>query len=488
MLSLLIFLPIITSILLFLLPISIKTLKAISTSVMLVVLVIALYLYFNFESIESMQFVQHVNWIPSYGISYHVGVDGISISLLVMIAIIMPSIAIALHNRDSKGFWLNLLLAQGGITGALLAQDLILFYLFWETMLLPIFFMIGLFGYGRNRFISMKFTIYTIFGSLIMLIGILYIANAYHEMTGFYSFSLKELSHVKLSTSESLLTFMAFMLAFGIKIPLFPFHTWLSDTYRSAPTGAVVIMSALMAKLGVYAIWRLLFTLFNQSVHEISYYFICLGLFGMLYFAIIAIHQSHLKRQFAYSSASHLSLIVVGIFIFNPYTLLGASYFIASHALSSAAIFIMIGMLYERTNTHSIEALGGIASQAPKFAFLFTFFALSIVGIPFSAGFVSELLIILGAFEYNIFIGFISATTLILAILFVFKTLAKSIYSSRENPYNFYDLKTNESIILIPLALLIIIMGIFPNYFLQKIEPSVKHSIKLSQIKDKNVN
>jgi len=481
MLSLLIFLPIITSITLFLLPVSIKVLKLVSTTMMLIVLALALYLFFSFESIAQMQFVQQFDWISSYGISYHVAVDGVSLPLLVMIAIIMPSIAIALHNRDSKGFWLNLLLAQGGITGALLAQDLILFYLFWETMLLPIFFMIGLFGYGRNRFITMKFTIYTIFGSLIMLIGILYIANAYQLESGFYSFSLEKLSSVELEPLEALLTFSAFMLAFAIKIPLFPFHTWLSDTYRSAPTGAVVIMSALMAKLGVYAIWRLLFTLFSETAQNVSAYFIGLGLFGMIYFAIIAVHQTHLKRQFAYSSASHLSLIVVGIFIFDIYGLLGSSYFIASHALSSAAIFIMIGMLYERTNTHSLEALGGIASQAPKFAFLFTFFALSIVGIPFTAGFVSELLIVIGAFKYNIYIGFISATTLVLAILFVFKMLAKSIYAKSHNKISFYDLKPNESVILIPIALLILLMGIFPNYFLAKIEPTAQFHIEQFQ-------
>ena len=482
MLSLLIFIPILSAIILFILPLSLERIKQLATLSTLITLAIALKLFVEFQAIGTMQFVERFDWIKAYDISYHVGLDGISLPLLMMVVITIPAIAIGLHNRGAKGFWLNLLLAQGGITGALLAQDLMLFYLFWETMLLPIFFMIGLYGYGKNHFITMKFTIYTIFGSLIMLLGILYLASSYAAESGFYTFSLEKLSHHHLSSRASLVTFFSFMIAFAIKIPLFPFHTWLSDTYRSAPTGAVVIMSALMAKLGVYATIRLLFTLFSETSHLVAPLFIALGLFGMIYFAIIAISQIHLKRQLAYSSASHLSLIVVGIFLFNDYGLLGSSYFIASHALSSAALFMMVGMLYERTKTHSIEALGGIASKAPRFGFIFTFFALSIVGLPFTSGFVSELLIIVGALKYTLAIGFISATTLLLATLFIFKTLAKVIYSKAKSEYDFYDLTPREMAVVLPLALLILAMGLFPNYFLDKIEPTTDRHTHYNEV------
>ena len=481
MLSLMIFIPIVTSILLFVLPQSLKVTRSLSLIASFAVMFVSFVLYSQFEAIGTMQFVEHYSWIDRYGISYHIGIDGVSLPLAMMVAILMPAVGIGLYHRNKTGFWLNLLLAQGGIMGALLALDMMLFYLFWETMLLPIFFMIGLYGYGRKHFISMKFTIYTIFGSLIMLVGILFIGNIYHEQFGVYSFSLLELQNIKLSHSEGLFAFFAFMIAFAIKVPMFPFHTWLSDTYRSAPTGAVVVMSALMAKLGVYAIWRFLFTLFYETSYELAPYFIAVGLFGLIFFGIVAMHQNHLKRLFAYSSASHLSLIVVGIFIFDIYGLLGSSYFIAAHALSSGALFIMVGMLYERTHTHSMDALGGIAERAPLFALLFAFLSLSIVGIPGTPGFVSEILIVLGAFNYNIYIGLITTTTILVAILFMFSMLSKTIYGPAHNPkMKFHDLKPLELASLIPLVLLIIVMGIFPNLFLDKIKPTAELHIEIT--------
>jgi len=234
-----------------------------------------------------------------------------------------------------------------------------------------------------------------------------------------------------------------------------------------------------MAKLGVYAIWRFLFTLFSEVSHELSIYFIGIGLFGLIYFGIVAMHQNHLKRIFAFSSASHLSLIVVGIFIFDIYGLLGSAYFIAAHALSSGALFIMVGMLYQRVHLHSIDALGGIASKAPIFAFMFTVLTLSIVGLPGTSGFVSELLIVLGAFHYNTTVGFIAATTVLVAILFMFRMLTKTIFSKPHNKdMEFADMTPRELIAIVPIVLLIIGMGIFPNYFLQKIEPTTKHYIE----------
>lgn len=475
-LSTIIFLPIISALLLFFARRYIYVIKIAYMLVTLRVLYLALELYLDFDADSSMQFIEYHSWITAYGINYHVGVDGVSLGIVMMNAIIMPLVAIALHKqRDNSGYWINLLFVQGGVMGAVLSLDLMLFYLFWELMLLPIFFVLGIFGYGKNSYIAMKFNMYTIFGSLMMLIAILYIAVQYKEQFGSYSFDLDELKKLTLTQSESLLVFGGFMLAFAIKIPIFPFHTWLSDTYRSAPTGIVIVMSALMAKLGVYAIWRFLFTLFNETSHAVSPYFIGIGLFGLIYFGISAMSQNHLKRMFAFSSASHLSLIVVGFFIYNVYGLVGSSYLIVAHALSSAGLFLMSGIMYERVKTYSIEALGGIAKIAPRFALLFGFFALSIVGVPFTAGFVAELLIILGAFEYNLYVGFISATTILIAMLFMFKMISGVLYGKvSEATKGFQDLRPHEMVAIIPLALLILAMGIFPNYFIQKIEPTAK--------------
>ena len=473
-LSLIIFLPIVAALFLFFIKKNVKLVKIVYIIVTLIVLYLSVQLYIDFIPSNAMQFIEFHTWISEYGINYHIGVDGVSLGIVMMNAIIMPLIAISLYKqRDNGGYWINLLFVQGGVMGAVLSLDLMLFYLFWEIMLLPIFFMLGLFGYARSNFIAMKFNLYTIFGSLMMLISILYMAVAYKEQFGVYSFDLNELKKLTLLPVESIWVFSGFMLAFGVKIPIFPFHTWLSDTYRSAPTGTVVVMSALMAKLGVYAIWRFLFTLFNETSHLLAPYFIGIGLFGLIYFGISAMNQNHLKRMFAFSSASHLSLIVVGFFIYDIYGLVGSSYLIVAHALSSAALFLMLGIMYSRTKTYSIDKLGGIARIAPRFALFFAFFALSIVGIPSTAGFVAELLIILGAFKYNIYIGLISATTILIAMLFMFKMISRVLYGEvSEATANFKDLRFHEVIALIPIALLILAMGVFPNFFIQKIKPA----------------
>ena len=478
-LSLLIFIPILSAIVLYLLPLSVGIIRYLSFAVTLINAALSLWMYAHFEPSSQMQFIEQYAWIKAYGITFHIGIDGISLIIVMMTNLIMPLLYLSFWHLQRKGYWLNLLIVHGGLTGAALSLDLILFYLFWETMLLPIFFMIGLFGRENKNFMSMKFTLYTIFGSLIMLIAIMYLGYKHFEATQMWSFSLSNLQNLHLDRQESLLLFAAFIFAFSIKIPLFPFHTWLPQTYRVAPIGAIVVMSALMAKLGVYAIWRFVFTLFEPLSFEFADFFVYLGLFGMLYFGIAAIKQRELKKLFAYSSASHLSLVIMGIFAFNYYAHLGAFYMIASHALSSAALFMMLGMIYKRTQNLHLDALGGIVHQAPIFSVFFAFFALSIVGIPLTGGFVSELLLIIGGFKYSIFVGFLSATTLLIAILFIFNIMQKILYGPKKLP-EFSELRPYEILSLIPLALLILAMGIFPSYFIEKIKPTASQYTKES--------
>jgi len=477
-LSLLIFLPILSAVFLYLAPLNVKIIRYASFTVTLFTAALSLWMYTHFEASEQMQFVEQYAWIKTYGISYHVGIDGISLIIVMMTNLIMPLLYLSFWHLNRKGYWLNLLIVHGGLTGAALSLDLILFYLFWETMLLPIFFLIGMFGRDNKDFMSMKFTLYTIFGSLLMLISILYLGYSSYEQAQVWSFSISDLQTLHLDQRTTFLLFASFIFAFSIKIPLFPFHTWLPQTYAAAPIGAIVIMSALMAKLGVYAIWRFVFTLFETLSFEFSGFFVSLGLFGMIYFGIAAVKQVELKRLFAYSSASHLSLVVMGIFAFNYYAHLGAFYMIASHALSSAALFMMLGMIYKRTQNLHIQALGGIVHHAPVFSAFFGFFALSIVGIPLTGGFVSELLLIIGAFKYNIIIGFFAATTLLVAILFIFNLMQKVLYGPKRLK-EFSELRLYELFSLIPLALLILAMGIFPSYFIDKVKATAQqHTVQ----------
>lgn len=475
-LSLLIFIPILSAVVFYLLPLNVYIIRYASFAVTLITTALSLWMYTHFQAISGMQFVEHYDWIKAYGISYHIGVDGLSLIIIMMTNLVMPLLYLSFWHLNKKGYWLNLLIVHGGLTGAALSLDLILFYLFWETMLLPIFFLIGLYGRGNKNFMSMKFTLYTVFGSLLMLMAILQLGYASYEQTKIWSFSINELKTLHLSPTTTVLLFAAFLFAFSIKIPLFPFHTWLPQTYAAAPIGAIVVMSALMAKLGVYAIWRFVFTLFENLAYEASAMFVNLGLFGMLYFGIAAIRQVELKKLFAYSSASHLSLVVMGIFAFNYHAHLGAFYMIASHALSSAALFMMLGMIFKRTQNLNINELGGIVHQAPIFSAFFAFFALSIVGIPLTGGFVSELLLIIGGFEYSLVVGLVTATTLLIAILFIFKVMQKVLYGEKRLE-SFEDLRTYELFSIIPLALLILAMGIFPNYFLEKIKPTAHQFI-----------
>ncbi len=472
-LSLLIFIPILSAILLYFLPLNVKIIRSAGFITTLITTSLSIWMYTHFQVSQELQFMEHYDWIKAYGISYHVGIDGISLIIVMMTNLVMPLLYLSFWHLDRKGYWLNLLIVHGGLTGAALSLDLILFYLFWETMLLPIFFMIGLFGRENKNFMSMKFTLYTIFGSLMMLMAILYLGHSNFQAYARWSFSINDLKTLHLDITTTSLLFAAFIFAFSIKIPLFPFHTWLPQTYRAAPIGAIVVMSALMAKLGVYAIWRFVFTLFEPLAIESADFFMSLGLFGMIYFGIAAIKQVELKKLFAYSSASHLSLVVVGIFAFNTYAHIGAFYMIASHALSSAAVFMMLGMIYKRTQDLNIHALGGIVHQAPVFSAFFAFFALSIVGIPLTGGFVSELLLIIGAFKTNLIFGFLAATTLLIAILFIFNVMQKTLYGPKRLK-EFSELRSYELFSLIPLALLILAMGIFPSVFIEKIKPTAQ--------------
>jgi len=477
-LSYIIFLPLFTALLLGLFRARITYLKigAMFSSVATLLLVAWTALHFDPDS--GMQFVTHAPWIQNTGMSYFIGVDYLSLVILLLISLLMPPLYIYMFHEERKGYWYNMMLLQTGVTGAVLSLDLVLFYLFWETMLLPIFVMIGKYGNGLHQYNSMKIILMTILGSMSMLFSIMYLGYIYFDTTGIWSFALTDLSTLTFNAKTSIWLTAGFLLAFAIKIPLVGFHTWMAPAYGSSPTPAVVIMSAIMAKLGIYGIWRFGFGLFDTVLVYYASTIIILALIGMLYYAIRAINEDNLRKMFAYSSGSHLSLIALGLFLTNIYAWTGSLYLIATHAFATAGIFIMIGLTYKRFRTVQISALGGIASKAPKFTFFFAFFALSIAGLPGTGGFVAELLIIIGAFKANFWIGVLTATTMLSAMLYIFWMLQRTLFATSNNNIDCEDLSLSEVIMLLPLVILLLATGIVPSLFTPIFEPQLTASLQ----------
>jgi len=443
------------------------------------VLVLALQVAFAFDPhATGMQFVRQLPWIANYGIDYHVGLDALSLPLLLMTAFLMPLIYLYMWHYKKEGYWYSMLMLQTGVSGAILSLDLILFYLFWETMLLPIFIMIGRFGHFRQQLHAMKILIYTVAGSMAMLFAIITLGYEYYAVHGVWNFSLEALSTLNFDPKTSLWLAGGFLLAFAIKIPLLGFHTWMPSAYGSAPTPSLVILSAIMAKLGVYGLWRFGYAIFPETLEFYTPFLIVLAIAGMLYYAVNAVMQSDLRRMFAFSSGSHLSLITLGIVLLNLYGWSGSLYFIVTHALASAGIFLMIGLLYQRTRSVQVGELGGIASVAPRFAFFFAFFALCMAGLPGTGGFVAELLIILGAFQHSLGLGLAAATTVLAAILYIFWMLQRTLFGPRsESTQDFRDLNARELWLLTPLALLLIVTGIVPSLFLSPLTPQLEQML-----------
>ena len=472
-LSIIIFFPLFIAILLGLFRANIKVLKIGAMFSSLVTLLFVVWMFYNFDTHGGMQFMQDVPWIKNAGMRYLIGVDYLSLILLLLISLLMPPLYIYMFHENRKGYWYNMMLLQTGITGAVLALDLMLFYLFWETMLLPIFIMIGKYGNGMHQYNAMKIMLMTILGSMSMLFSIMYIGYIYFDTAGVWSFAMTDLATLSFNAKTSGWLAAGFLLAFAIKIPLVGFHTWMAPAYGSAPTPAVVIMSSIMAKLGIYGIWRFGFGLFEETLIYYAPTIIALALIGLLYYAIRAITENNLRKMFAYSSGSHLSLIALGLFLTNVYAWSGSLYLIATHAVASAGIFIMIGLTYKRFKTVQISDLGGIASKAPRFTFFFAFFALCIAGLPGTGGFVAELLIIVGAFKVNLWIGILTATTVLSAMLYIFWMLQRTLFGTSHNDAVYDDLTLREVLMLLPLLLFLLATGIMPSLFTPIFEPQL---------------
>lgn len=491
-LSVMIFLPILAGVILLLSPASQAIARFTGLVTSLALLILGLDIYANFQGTGVMEFTEHIPWIESLGISYSMGIDGISLFVLMAGAVLFPMVY-TLFTTKSKGYYANLLIVQGAMAGAICATDLIVFYIFWEIMLLPIFFMIGLFG-GPNRLpATIKITIYTIAGSLLMLAALIYLGTAYHSQFGQWSFDIVKLANLDLSGGVAVAAFIGMMLAFAIKIPLFPFHTWLPDAYTEAPTCTTFVLSAIMAKIGVYAVIRFVVPVFDAEFARFAIVLAYSGVIGMMYCGIAAFVQKDYKRMLAFSSASHMGIIALGVFCMNVQALTGTVFQIVAHATSTGVLFLFAGILEDRMDTRNIDDLGGIAYKAPVFAVFFAIAMLASVGLPGTSGFIGEFLILVGAVKFNVVIGVLAGTTLIIGVCYMLWMFQRVFFQkTNELTERFKDLTLVEGLTFLPVILLIVIMGIYPQPFIKKIEPAAQNHIaavtKTIKVADANVH
>jgi len=487
-LSVIIFLPILAGLVMLLSPISKGGARLAGFIVTVIILLLGVELFFGFSGTGGMEFVESRSWIESLGISYSLGIDGISLLVLLTCALLFPLIFVIFSDR-SKGYYGNLLIAQGAMAGAICATDIVLFYIFWEIMLLPIFFMIGLYGGPKRLPATLKITIYTIAGSLLMLAALIYVGVSYHAQFGEWSFNIAQLNKLDLSGGFAVLAFVMFMLAFAIKIPLFPFHTWLPDAYTEAPTSTTFVLSAIMAKIGVYAVVRFVIPVFEIEFARFALILSLSGVVGMMYCGLAAIAQKDMKRMLAFSSASHMGIIALGVFCMNVQALTGSLFQIVAHATSTGVLFLFVGLLEERMQTRKISDLGGIAYHAPIFATFFAIAMLASVGLPGTSGFIGEFLIILGAVKFNAFIGFLAGTSLIIGVCYMLWMFQRVFFEkANERTEKFKDLNLLETLTFLPVILLIIFMGIYPQPFIEKIEPAAQqHVANFSPMSQPNV-
>ncbi len=480
-LTILTFFPAIGALLLLLVPSKQHdTIKMVSLLVAFITFLISLWLFFTFDPLaHPMQFQFSVPWIASMGINYHMGIDGISLLLIVMTALLMiPAILCSWKSITTsvKGFYISMLLLATGMIGVFCSLDLFLFYVFWEVSLIPMYFIIGLWGGARRLYAAIKFVLFTMFGSLLMLVAILYLAFEYKSLTGVYSFDMMALTGMPIATQAQMWLFGAFALAFAIKVPLFPFHTWLPDAHVEAPTAGSVILAGVLLKLGTYGFIRICMPMFPEATVAFTPYISVLAIIAIIYGALVAMVQKDIKSLVAFSSVSHMGFVMLGLFAMNTQALEGSVIQMINHGISTGALFLLVGMIYERRHTRMISEFGGLAKVMPVFSTVFLIVTLSSIGLPLTNGFVGEFLILLGLFKVNVTYAILAATGVILSACYMLWMYQRVIFGKLTNPKNekLLDLSLREKVILIPLVVLIFWIGIYPKPLFDKLSPSIR--------------
>ena len=441
----------------------------------------SVYVLWNFDAADGgFQFVSQREWVSGLGLSWFLAVDGISLFLVVLTGILFPiAILTTEPHHNPKPYYLWLMMLMAGSMGAFLALDLLLFFLFFEVVLVPMYFLIGGWGHGNRVYAAMKFFLYTMAASALMLVGIVSLVILASGDTGGPTFDVTQLAeNHDLSRTASLLVFGSFALAFAVKVPLFPVHTWLPDAHTEAPTAGSVILAGVMLKLGTYGLLRFGLYLFPEVTRDLAPLFLTLGVVGIVYGAAVATMQTDLKRLVAYSSVAHMGFIVLGIFALNTQGLQGAVIQMVNHGISTGALFILVGWVYERRHTREIAALGGLQKSAPKMAAVFTLVMLSSVGLPGLNGFVGEFLVLLGAFSSARWWAVVAVTGVILAALYLLWAYQRSFHGPAEGENaTMPDLKLSEMLGILPLLVLIVFLGVYPKPVLERIDPAVDNLI-----------
>ncbi len=432
-----------------------------------------------------MQLVERMPWMPNFGIQYIVGIDGISLFLVLLTTLLMPIAILASWSvKDRvKEYLIFMLLLETGMLGAFVALDLFLFYVFWEVMLVPMYFLIGVWGGTRRIYAALKFVIYTMTGSLLMLVAIIYLATRHAQVEQALTFDLLKLYGLHLPLNQQIWLFLAFALSFAIKVPLFPFHTWLPDAHVEAPTAGSVILAGVLLKLGTYGFLRFAMPLFPDAAMAAAPIIATLAVIGIIYGAVVAMMQSDIKKLVAYSSVSHLGFVMLGLFALNMQGLQGGIYQMLNHGLSTGALFLLVGMIYDRRHTRLISEFGGLWKQLPIFSAILMVVTFSSIGLPGLNGFVGEFLILLGSFSATPLWTAAAATGVILGAIYMLWMYRRVIFGPLANAANekLADLNAREIGLLAPILFLIVLMGVYPVPFLQRIAPSVELSLKRIQ-------
>jgi NADH-quinone oxidoreductase subunit M len=432
----------------------------------------------------SFQFVQAIDWIPVFGIQYKVGADGLSVALVVLTTTLSWISILASFSpikERVKEYMISFLVLEVGMLGVFLALDLFLFYIFWEVVLVPMYLIIGIWGGANRIYATIKFVLYTLVGSLLMLVAILATAFTYQHATGSWAgaFDLERLAGAGFDSTFQVFAFAAFALAFAIKVPMFPFHTWLPDAHVEAPTAGSVILAGVLLKLGAYGFIRFAIPLFPHGAHVFAPLLIALSIIAIIYGAIVALVQPDLKKLVAYSSVSHMGFVTLGIFIFQAQGLQGAILQMINHGIITGALFLLVGVIYERTHDRTIAKMGGLGGVTPVYSAALGFFVFASVGLPGLAGFVGEFLVFQGAFAFNPWVGVSAAFVMILSAGYLLWMLQRVCFGQVSEflsnlGHHLTDMRPTEILTLAPLGALTVVLGLYPALVLDLIAGPVK--------------
>ena len=452
--------------------------RAIALVGALVGFLVTLPLYAGFKpELAGMQFVELVSWIPRFGIHYHLGVDGISVLFLLLNSFVTVLVVIAgwtvIENRVGQ-YYASFLMLSGVMNGVFAALDGVLFYVFFEATLIPMFIIIGVWGGPHRVYAAVKFFLYTLLGSLLMLVAFLYL----YGKAG--SFAVLDWQRLPLSLEAQKWLFFGFLFAFAVKVPMWPVHTWLPDAHVEAPTGGSVVLAAIMLKLGAYGFIRFTLPILPDASRELAWLMIALSLVAVVYIGLVALVQTDMKKLIAYSSISHMGFVTLGFFVFNAWGVEGALVQMISHGFVSAALFLCVGVLYDRMHSRMIADYGGVVNTMPKFAALMMLFAMANCGLPATSGFVGEFMVIMGAMQKSFWLAFAAASTLVFGAAYTLWLYKRVIFGAVGNEHvaALKDLNGREALVLGLLAAAVLFMGVYPNPFTEVMHASVSELLR----------